>query len=214
MEKNHNIDRDPISNPNGDQLVDLETERHESTKKTSSCSKYWLLILPFILIPLIPILYYTLDVTMTGPPCNRTASDLSCGCVTLQIKVLNSENNSPVTSAYVSITNPDSSSLSAVQVNRLGIVEFHSCQIGTFEVHVESDGFIKATETIEADSHYADITIQRLVSISPKLEAGQTRIIMSWGTESPRDVDLHVVSVKKSDQSTCRTYYSNMNGCT
>ena len=134
--------------------------------------------------------------------------------MTLQIKVLNSENNSPVTSAYVSITNPDSSSLSAVQVNRLGIVEFPSCQIGTFEVHVESDGFIKATETIEADSHYADITIQRLVSISPKLEAGETRIIMNWGTESPRDVDLHVISVKKSDQSTCRTYFSNMNGCT
>ena len=50
--------------------------------------------------------------------------------------------------------------------------------------------------------------------MSPELEAGQTRIIMSWGTESPRDVDIHVISVKKSDQSTCRTYYDNQNGCT
>ena len=73
MEKNHNIDRDPISNPNGDLLVDLEIERHESFKKTPSCSKYWLLILPLILIPLIPILYYTLDVT-TPTPYNPTAT--------------------------------------------------------------------------------------------------------------------------------------------
>ena len=69
MEKNHNIDRDrdPVSNPNGDLLLDLEIERHESTKKKSSCSRYWLLIFPFILIPLIPLLYYTLDITMTTP---------------------------------------------------------------------------------------------------------------------------------------------------
>ena len=79
METNHNIDRDPISNPNGDLLVDLEIERHESSKKTSSCSKYWLLILPLILIALIPILYYTLDLTiLTGLPCNRTASGTNC----------------------------------------------------------------------------------------------------------------------------------------
>ena len=81
MEKNHNIDRDrdPVSNPNGDLLLDLEIERHESSKRTSSCSKYWLLILPLILIALIPILYYTLDVTMTTPgltglPYNPNAS--------------------------------------------------------------------------------------------------------------------------------------------
>ena len=77
MEKNHNIDRDPISNPNGDLLVDLEIERHESFKKTPSCSKYWLLILPLILIPLIPILYYTLDVT-TPPPYNLTTQGDGC----------------------------------------------------------------------------------------------------------------------------------------
>ena len=116
--------------------------------------------------------------------------------MTLQIKVLNSENNSPVTSAQVSITNPDGSSLNAVQVNTLGAAMFHVCQIGTFEVQVESDGFIKANEAIEVGCHHENFTMRRLVSISPELEAGQTRIIMSWGTESPRDVDIHVVSAQ------------------
>ena len=37
---------------------------------------------------------------------------------------------------------------------------------------------------------------------------------MSWEKDCPRDVDLHVISVKKPDQSTCRTYFSNKNGCT
>ena len=50
--------------------------------------------------------------------------------------------------------------------------------------------------------------------MSPELEAGQTRIIMSWETEKPFDLDIHVVSVRNSNQSTCRTYYRNMNGCT
>ena len=115
--------------------------------------------------------------------------------------------------AQVSITSPGSFS-SAVQVNTLGIAKFHTCQIGTLEVQVESDGFIKANEAIEVGCQHEDFTIERLVSLSPKLKAGETRIIMSWGTESPRDVDIHVVSVKKSDQSTCRTYYDNQNGCT
>ena len=62
MEKDDNIERE-----NEEKFVELEIEREESTKKASSCSKYWLLIFPFILIPLIPLLYYTLDITMTTP---------------------------------------------------------------------------------------------------------------------------------------------------
>ena len=37
---------------------------------------------------------------------------------------------------------------------------------------------------------------------------------MTWETDSVRDVDLHVVSVRNSDQATCRTYYGDMTGCT
>ena len=67
MENDHKIEKDAIYNQNEEQFVEMEIERHESTKKKSSCSRYWLLIFPFILIPLIPLLYYTLDITMTTP---------------------------------------------------------------------------------------------------------------------------------------------------
>ena len=135
--------------------------------------------------------------------------------MTLLIKVLNSENNLPVTSAMVSITGPDGSSVADnVQVNTGGIAEFHSCLIGTFAVHVESVGFIAADTTIEVGCEQADFTVERLVSISPELEFGETRIIMTWETNSPRDVDIHVISVRNSDQAACRTYYGDKNGCT
>ena len=153
--------------------------------------------------------------TDTTPTTTHEPTSTSCGCVTLLIKVLNSENNLPVTTALVSVTAPDGSIVGDnVQVNTEGIAEFYSCQIGTFTVHVESAGFIAADTTIEVGCEQADFTVERLVSISPELEYGETRIIMSWETDIPRDVDIHVISVRNSDQSTCRTYYGNKNGCT
>merc|ERR1712062_248735 len=53
----------------------------------------------------------------------------------------------------------------------------------------------------------------RLVAVSPTLALGETRIIMSWETENPRDIDIHVMSVKKSDRSTCETSYRQKNSC-
>ena len=35
---------------------------------------------------------------------------------------------------------------------------------------------------------------------------------MTWN-DKPNDMDLHVMAVKKSDKSTCRTYYSRKNSC-
>ena len=85
------------------------------------------------------------------------------------------------------------------------------CQIGTFGVRVEAVDFIPADATIEVGCEQADFTVERFVSISPELEAGETRIIMSW--DANLDLDIHVVSVRNSDQSTCRTYYGHQNGC-
>ena len=116
--------------------------------------------------------------------------------------------------ALVSITAPDGFIVGDnVQVNNNGIAEFNSCQVGTFAVRVEADEFIQADTSIEVGCELSDFTLQRLVSLSPELEAGQTRIIMSWETEQPFDLDIHVVSVRNSDQLACRTYYSNLDGC-
>ena len=48
--------------------------------------------------------------------------------------------------------------------------------------------------------------------MSPDLQQDQTRIMMTWH-DMPYDLDLHVMAVKKSDNSTCRTYYGNMDSC-
>ena len=53
---------------------------------------------------------------------------------------------------------------------------------------------------------------EKLVVMSPTLPPGQTRIMMSWG-EKPNDVDTHVMAIKKSDNSMCKTWYNNKNGC-
>ena len=129
--------------------------------------------------------------------------------------MLNSENNLPVTSAMVSITAPNGSSVADnVQVDTGGIAKFYSCLIGTFAINVKSVGFIAANATIEVGCEQADFTVERLVSISPELEYGETRILMTWETDSPSDLDIHVISVRNSDQATCRTYYGNRDGCT
>ena len=65
------------NNQNEELFVELENDGQESSKKTLDCPTYWLLILPFILIPLIPFLYYTLDVT-TPPPYNLTTQGDGC----------------------------------------------------------------------------------------------------------------------------------------
>ena len=114
----------------------------------------------------------------------------------------------------VSITAPDGSSVADnVQVNTNGIAQFSNCLSGTFAIHVESAGFIAADASIEVGCEQADFTLERLMSISPELEYGETRIIMTWDTDSPRDLDIHVISVRNSDQATCWTYYGNKNGC-
>ena len=68
---------------------------------------------------------------------------------------------------------------------------------------------------MEVECTTADCPNKRLVSLSPKLEAGETRIIMTWENDDPADIDLHVMAVKKSDRSrsTCRTFYQEKNNC-
>ena len=42
---------------------------------------------------------------------------------------------------------------------------------------------------------------------------GQTRIMMTWEHLRPRNLDIRVVSVRKSDKKTCRTFHGNKKGC-
>ena len=77
-----------------------------------------------------------------------------------------------------------------------------------------AEGFIPSTVTnytMSCSSPVCDHV--KLVSMSPTLAPGQTRIMMTWEKERPKDLDISVVSVRKSDKKTCRTWYGNKDRC-
>jgi len=84
-------------------------------------------------------------------------------------------------------------------------------QNGRYAVSVQATGFITADFIMEVDCESACPNV-RLVAMSPELEAGQTRIMMTW-IDHPNDLDFHVMAVKISDNSMCKTYYDNEDGC-
>ena len=84
---------------------------------------------------------------------------------------------------------------------------------GFYSVQIKADGFVTSDFEMEVQCTSEDCPNKRLVTMSPTLAAGETRVILNWETEAPSDIDIHIVSVKKSDQSTCRTYYGNKSGC-
>ena len=129
----------------------------------------------------------------------------------------NSQNNEPVTGALVSVTIDDGGGVSNVAddvaVASDGTVFIPVQKNGNYKVQIEAEGFVTSNIEMEVQCSSADCPNKRLVTMSPTLAAGETRIMMTWETESPRDIDLHIVSVKKSDQSTCRTFFKRMNNC-
>ena len=45
------------------------------------------------------------------------------------------------------------------------------------------------------------------------MQVSEITIDLTWESDISLDLDLHVVSVSKLDNSTCRTYYDNRTGC-
>ena len=138
--------------------------------------------------------------------------------VDLDIIVRNSQNNNAISDAKVSVNYQGSHGLTvvaddvAVQSDGTAFIEVH--QNGYYSVQVKAEGFIDADFEMHVQCTSEDCENAKLVSMSPELEPGQTRIMLTWEKENPVDLDIHIVAVQKSDQSTCRTFYGNLNGCT
>ena len=92
-----------------------------------------------------------------------------------------------------------------------------SLQNGIYTVVIEASGFITSefemTVACSSDSDSECVSNPKTAILSPELAPGETRIIMTWETNVPSDLDIHVISVRKSDSSICRTYYGNKDGC-
>jgi len=84
---------------------------------------------------------------------------------------------------------------------------------GLYLVKIRAGDFIVSVEEITVDCTEAECEVEKLVAMSPELEVGQTRIIMTWD-DKPMDVDIHVMAVSKDDSGElCRTWYNNKTGC-
>ena len=129
--------------------------------------------------------------------------NLTCDCVTITLNVINSQNNDPVTNAMVSVTSADGSTIVAdAPVASSGVFMFETCQLGELKATVQADGFLEATSVFEVSCEPQDVIIPMPC---------QTNMSVTWTMNI--DIDTHVVSVSDIDQSTCRTYFGNRNGC-
>ena len=156
----------------------------------------------------------TTSTTATTTPTTTTTTVLSI--VVLNIIVRNSQNNTAVTGALISVNSTDGSTVVvdlAVETNGTKSIEVpqHLYSItSSYAVNISASGYIDETLQIDVNCT-SDCQIDRYVSLSPILLPEETRIRMTWETEYPRDLDLHVLSVERSNQSNvCRTYYATL----
>merc|ERR1719468_294429 len=137
--------------------------------------------------------------------------------VGIKIIARNSQNNAPVQGGRGSVSFQDNNGLVVVaddvSFGADGTLFVPVSSNGRYSVQVESDGYINVDFEMVVSCTSSDCPNERLVTMSPVMPAGQTRIMITWSKANPRDVDTHVMAIKKSDTSTCRTYYANTNGC-
>ena len=84
--------------------------------------------------------------------------------------------------------------------------------MGRYIVEIGAPGFITHTLEVNIACNSEDCVLEKMVVMSPTLPPGQTRIMMAWNAE-PADVDIHVMAIKKSDNSLCRTWYQRKASC-
>ena len=137
--------------------------------------------------------------------------------VGIQLIARNSQNNNAVAGATGSVSLEGSNGMVAVvndaQFDSAGRLFVPVSSNGQYTVQVKADGFINADLEVVVACTSANCPNEKLLTMSPVMPPGQTRIMISWETEYPEDVDTHVMAVKRSDNSLCKTWYSNTRGC-
>ena len=137
--------------------------------------------------------------------------------VGIKIIARNSQNNNAVASAKASVNLEGNDGLVVVvddaQFDASGTIFVPVSSNGRYSVQVKADGFITADFEMVVACTSANCPNEKLVTMSPVMPPGQTRIMITWDQERPRDVDTHIMAVRRSDRSQCKTYYANRNGC-
>jgi len=125
---------------------------------------------------------------------------------TLQVR--SSQDNSPIVGAKASVD--AFGCLDEYFSNDDGYININITVLVTYVIHISGPGLINRTIEYEAET-FEDKT--ELVPISPTLDAGEVRIMMSWESMIV-DVDIHMVGIRKDGSGDyCRTYYASLSGC-
>eukprot|EP00033_Pygsuia_biforma_P000166 GCRY01000213.1.p1 GENE.GCRY01000213.1~~GCRY01000213.1.p1 ORF type:complete len:422 (-),score=101.30 GCRY01000213.1:293-1507(-) len=116
---------------------------------------------------------------------------------TLSGYVLDATNGHAVSGAKVSLVDG-----TTVTTNSDGVYTFQSVVNGTYVVLANSDGYFTNNKTLDV---FTDLMpgSQSTILLSPKLEKGQYRFVLSWGA-SPLDLDSHMV-----DPNNCEVAYNH-----
>ena len=136
--------------------------------------------------------------------------------VRIRLIARNSQNNNPVPGATGSVNFQGDDGLTVVADE----VAFNGGELlvpvsanGKYTGQIKADGFITADFEIEVACSADNCQVDKLVTLSPVLPPEKTRIMLTWEKAKPSDVDIHVMAVKKSDGSMCKTMWSNKNSC-
>ena len=150
---------------------------------------------------------------------DRTTTSTTSAATSGSILIIarNSQDNQPVLGATGIFTlHQDNGQVTLtldVQFDQDGRFILPITRLAKYTVTVKAPGFITHNmELNPACKTVSGCTIEKMVVMSPTLSPGQTRIMMSWDAE-PADIDIHVMAIKKSDGSLCRTWYQHKTGC-
>ena len=137
--------------------------------------------------------------------------------VGIHIIARNSQNNNAVTGAKGSVNIQGNDGMVIVvddaAFDASGELFVPVSSNGRYTVQVKADGFIASDFEVVIACTSDNCHSEKLVTLSPVMPPGQTRIMITWETANPTDVDTHVMAVRRSDSQTCKTYYGNKNGC-
>jgi hypothetical protein len=103
------------------------------------------------------------------------------------------------------VNNTTDEIMSSTTTNAAGAYSFAGIQAGTYTASVSADGFFPNRFTVGVVG--GDITNEQDGTMSPQLNPGEVRIILTWGT-TPEDLDSHLTGPKPSGSSanqTCAT---------
>ena len=116
----------------------------------------------------------------------------------------NTQDNTAVLGAKISVDYFDGTPVFVdVPVDKDGTKSIELPDINFYEVKISADGFI---DNIIQEFYDTDVDI--FVALSPELLPEETRIILTWEKNDPKDLDIFVMAVSKVSSTSCLTYYA------